>query len=550
MEQPELGKNEEPTQDTSSAELSESKPEGTPETSETAQESVVAEVQDTPTEVDADESAAEQETEAEGAPDEPSAEEAAEEDDADADTPGDDEGDADDPNRLQRGDLILGKVARTTPNEIYVDLGEGREGFVPKREVEMLSGKTLEQLQDGAEVYVYVVNPRNHRGNTILSINHAQEELDWREAEDYLESKQVYDGRIGGYNKGGLIVRFGRLRGFVPQSQISDKRQLDVSGDTPEERYGGMVNDNISVKVMEVDRSRNRLILSERAAMREVRQRRKEALITELEVGEIRQGRVVSLENFGAFVDIGGAEGLVHLTELSWEHVTHPRQVLNVGQEVEVRVISVDEDKNRIGLSLKQLQADPWDELATRYGTGALVRATVTKLTKFGAFAQIDDQPSIEGLIHISELSEERVEHPRDVVNRGDKLVLRVVKLDVPNRRLGLSLRRYNSTEYLDEDMRRAYLDEDARVEAGEYEEAEATDAAADEPAAEEAAEETVEQAQAEEVTANGTSTEEAPLPEAEEASADAEDAPADEAPADDEETAADGEPEAEEKDA
>ncbi|MCA9913448.1 MAG: S1 RNA-binding domain-containing protein, partial [Anaerolineae bacterium] len=269
----------------------------------------------------------------------------------------------------------------------------------------------------------------------------------------------------------------------------------------PEERYGGMVNENISVKVMEVDRSRNRLILSERAAMREVRQRLKESLITELEVGEVRQGRVVSLENFGAFVDIGGAEGLVHLTELSWEHITHPRQVLDVGQEVEVLVISVDEDKNRIGLSLKQLQEDPWDKLATRYGTGALLRGTVTKLTKFGAFAQIEGMDSIEGLIHISELSDERVEHPRDVVNRGDQLVLRVVKLDVAQRRLGLSLRRVNSPEFLDEDMRRAYQDEDLRVEAGIDEPAPEEEAPAEEPVAEVPAEEPAAEAPAQEET-------------------------------------------------
>jgi len=524
MEQPELGKNEEPTQDTSSAELSESTPESMPETTEEITDTVATDVQDTPTSVD--EVVVSQETETEGTPEEPSTEAAAEEeteepteDDDDADIPGD-EGAEDDPNRLKRGDLILGHVARTTPNEIYVDLGEGREGFVPKREVEMLSGKTLEQLQDGAEVYVYVVNPRNHRGNTILSINHAQEELDWREAEEYLESKQVYDGRIGGYNKGGLIVRFGRLRGFVPQSQISDKRQLDVSGETPEERYGGMVNDNISVKVMEVDRSRNRLILSERAAMREVRQRLKESLITELEVGEVRQGRVVSLENFGAFVDIGGAEGLVHLTELSWEHITHPRQVLDVGQEVEVLVISVDENKNRIGLSLKQLQEDPWDKLATRYGTGALLRGTVTKLTKFGAFAQVEGMDSIEGLIHISELSDERVEHPRDVVNRGDKLVLRVVKLDVAQRRLGLSLRRVNSPEFLDEDMRRAYQDEDLRIEEGGDEPAPAEEA--EEPAAE-VAEEPIAEAVAEEAVAEAPAEEAAEEPVAEEAPAEEE---------------------------
>jgi small subunit ribosomal protein S1 len=451
MEQPELGKNEEQVQvSTSSAELSESQTAAAPDAQ------VANGVGETPTEID--EHSIDSEAEGENIAAEPTA--------TDTDDTDEDEGEpVEEAGGLRRGELILGKVSRTTPNEIFVDLGEGREGIVPKREVELMSGKQLERIKEGSEIHVYIVNPSNHRGQVILSINHAQEELDWRKAEEYLQSKQVYDGKIGGYNKGGLIVRFGRLRGFVPQSQVSDKRLFDMEGETPEERFSNMVNKQINVKVMEVDRSRNRLILSERAAMREVRQRRKEALITELQVGEVRTGRVVSLENFGAFVDIGGAEGLVHITELSWQHITHPKQVLEVGQEVEVKVIGVDESKNRIGLSLKQLQADPWDELATRFGTGALVRGTVTKLTKFGAFAQIEGMDTVEGLIHISELSDERVEHPRDVVNRGDRLTLRVVKIDVKNRRLGLSLRRVNSAEFLDEDLRRAYNEREGIVE-------------------------------------------------------------------------------------
>jgi small subunit ribosomal protein S1 len=450
MEQPELGKNEEQVQVTSPAELSES------ETAAAPDAKPANGVGETPTEID-DQSII-SEAEGEILAVEPTA--------TDTDDTDEDEGEpVEEAGGLRRGELILGKVSRTTPNEIFVDLGEGREGMVPKREVELMSGKQLERIKEGSELHVYIVNPSSHRGQVILSINHAQEELDWRKAEEYLQSKQVYDGKIGGYNKGGLIVRFGRLRGFVPQSQVSDKRLFDMEGETPEERFSNMVNKQINVKVMEVDRSRNRLILSERAAMREVRQRRKEALITELQVGEVRTGRVVSLENFGAFVDIGGAEGLVHITELSWQHITHPKQVLEVGQEVEVKVIGVDEGKNRIGLSIKQLQADPWDELATRFGTGALVRGTVTKLTKFGAFAQIDGMDSVEGLIHISELSDERVEHPRDVVNRGDRLTLRVVKIDVKNRRLGLSLRRVNSAEFLDEDLRRAYNEREGIVE-------------------------------------------------------------------------------------
>jgi small subunit ribosomal protein S1 len=299
---------------------------------------------------------------------------------------------------------------------------------------------------------VFVVNLHGHDGKAVLSVNRALEELDWQEAERYRQSQDVYETRVAGYNKGGLIVRFGRVRGFVPQSQMSADRRRTLAGETPEERWGKMVNEPIAIKVMEVDRARNRLILSERLASRESREKRKESLISQLEVGEVRTGRVVSLEDFGAFIDIGGAEGLVHLTELSWKHVTHPREFLKVGQEVAVEVISIDPDAKRIGLSMKRQEADPWDTVAINYNVGQLVQATVTKLTKFGAFARLVDVPEIEGLIHISELSDKRVNHPREVVEEGDTLTLRVVKMDIKNRRLGLSLKKVNSAEYLDQD--------------------------------------------------------------------------------------------------
>ncbi len=358
--------------------------------------------------------------------------------------------------KYQRGQVYRGKICETSPTAVLVELGDGDIGVVPGRELELMTKRMLESLALGAEVDVYVVNPRNHRGKIVLSINHAMEEMDWRNAEEFAKSKAVYEALIGGYNKGGLIVRFGRLRGFVPQSQLSESRTRQISGSTPEERYGPMVNQPIGVKVMEVDRHRNRLILSERAATREVRVKRKESLIAELTVGEIRKGTVVSLENFGAFVDIGGGEGLVHVSELAWGHVTHPRQVLNLGEEIEVEVISINPESNRIGLSRRRVLGDPWDEIATSLRRGQLARATVTKLTKFGAFARLNDYESVEGLIHISELSAERVEHPREVVKRGQELALRIIKIDVKERRLGLSLKSVNSTEYLDLDWEMA----------------------------------------------------------------------------------------------
>jgi small subunit ribosomal protein S1 len=353
---------------------------------------------------------------------------------------------------FKKGDVIEGTIISTSPTAVLVDVGGKSEGIIPGRELERMSRETIETLKPGSQIPVYVINTRDVNGNILLSVNRALEELDWKKAEEYRVSQDVYESHISGYNKGGLIVRFGRVRGFVPQSQIGADRRQGMEGETPEERWGAMVNEAIAVKVMEVDRSRNRLILSERAAAREVRESRKESLISDLQVGDVRVGRVVSLVDFGVFVDIGGAEGLVHLTELSWQHLTHPKELVKVGQEVKVEVISIDPKRKRIGLSMKRQEADPWDAVAINYSIGQLVQGTITKLTKFGAFAQIVDAPEIEGLIHISELSEQRVNHPREVVNEGDTLTLRVVKMDIENRRLGLSLKRVNSAEYLDMD--------------------------------------------------------------------------------------------------
>jgi small subunit ribosomal protein S1 len=234
----------------------------------------------------------------------------------------------------------------------------------------------------------------------------------------------VYHSKVAGYNKGGLIVRFGKVRGFVPASQISLERRRRSDGNTPEERWGNMVGEEIMTKVIEVDRGRNRLILSERAASKEIRASRREALLQSLEVGQVHKGRVISLADFGAFVDLGGADGL----------------------------ISVDRERQRIGLSCKRCQPDPWSIVVAEYQVDQLVQGTITKLTKFGAFARLVDHPEIEGLIHISELSEQRVNHPREVVAEGDVMTLRIVRIDSERRRMGLSLKRVNSERYLDTD--------------------------------------------------------------------------------------------------
>ncbi|GAB4571644.1 MAG: hypothetical protein Kow0077_08870 [Anaerolineae bacterium] len=354
---------------------------------------------------------------------------------------------------LTRGDIVEGTVTHTSPTEILIELKGGITGVVSGRELARMDRRALDELQVGSSVLAYVLNPSNRAGQAVLSLTRALEENDWRRAQEYAESQQIFNGKVSGYNKGGLIVRFGRVRGFVPASQVSEERRQQAQGDTPMERWGGMIGEDIVVKVVEVDRNRNRLILSERAAIKDWRNRRKADLLDKLEVGDIREGRVVSLTDFGAFVDLGGADGLVHLTELSWKHVTRPEEVVQVGDTVKVEVISLDRERRRIGLSMKTLEEDPWDVVTRRFQVGQLVKGTITKLTKFGAFACLDEAPEIEGLIHISELADHRVGHPREVVNEGETLTLRIVKIDRQQRRMGLSLKQVDAIDYLEIDL-------------------------------------------------------------------------------------------------
>src|SRR5258708_33239043 len=358
--------------------------------------------------------------------------------------------------QVKKGDILEGTVAQTTPTEILVDVGLKSEGIISGKELERMDHDTLDRLKVGEKVLAYVLNPEDKNGNVVLSLSRALEEQDWRQAESLHQSGEVYAGKIDGYNKGGLIVRFGRVRGFVPESQVSRDRRRRAEGGDAQEKWSGMRGEDIAVKVLEVDRARNRLILSERDAAPQIREQQKDRLMGELQVGDVRTGHVKSLADFGAFVDVGGADGLVHLTELSWKHVTHPRDVLEVGQEVEVEVISVDRDRKRIGLSIKRREEDPWMVIARQYQIGQLVEGLIMKLTKFGAFARLVDNPEIEGLVHISELADHRVNHPKEVVNEGESLALRVVKIEPEQRRMGLSLKRVSSPEYVDADFGRA----------------------------------------------------------------------------------------------
>jgi small subunit ribosomal protein S1 len=357
-----------------------------------------------------------------------------------------------------QGEIRQGVIATIRENEILVSIGTKSEGVISGRELEAIPAEERNEFQVGQEIHVYVIAPEDQNGNVVLSYMRAREEKDWEQVEKLLASNETYDSKIIGYNKGGLIVPVGGLRGFVPASQISLVRRTTSGGDSPEARWGKMVGDPVKVRVIEVDRERRRLILSERQALQETRETLKERLLDELKEGDVRSGRVTSLADFGAFVNIEGADGLVHLSEISWDRIQHPNEVLKVGQEVKVKVISVDQERKRIGLSIRQLQKDPWLERVEKLKEGMLIEGTITHLTKFGAFAKLDEE--LEGLIHVSELSEQRIGHPKEVVHEGDVVTLRVIKVDPERRRIGLSLRKVDSPAYADFDWKMALADE------------------------------------------------------------------------------------------
>jgi small subunit ribosomal protein S1 len=259
------------------------------------------------------------------------------------------------------------------------------------------------------------------------------------------DSGHVWEGQVVGYNKGGVVVPVGEIRGFVPASQVPGFPR-GLNQEERLERLATLVGENLMLKVIEINRRKRRLILSASAAQRQWRKQHRERLLKELREGEVRRGRVSSLCSFGAFVDLGGADGLVHLSELSWRRVRHPKEVVSVGDELEVYVLRLDTERKRIGLSLKRLQPEPWALVEDRYELGQLIEGVVTNVVDFGAFAEIEE--GIEGLIHISELTDGSISHAREVVKKGDLLLLRIIRIDARRKRLGLSLKRVLESEW------------------------------------------------------------------------------------------------------
>jgi len=331
--------------------------------------------------------------------------------------------------RLAHGDIIDGVVVRVDPDEVLVDVGSKSEGVISSRELGTREAGTPD-LHSGDHIKVFVLQPENEDGNVVLSLRRARAESVWIKAQDQQVSGEMMDAEVREQNKGGLIVNILGLRGFLPTSQVSRTYSSNLQE---------LVGQRIGVKILEVNRKRNRLIVSQKAAFDEDRARQRGELFEKLKIGDEIQGKVSGLTTYGAFVNLGAADGLIHISELSWDRVANVGDVLQVGQDVQVKVIKLDPDTSRISLSLRQLGQDPWDHIEKRFPPGAIVEGEVTKIKKYGAFLQIGD--GIEGLLHISELAWEHVEHTEDVVQVGQKLKVRVLQADRSRRRISLSLK-------------------------------------------------------------------------------------------------------------
>ena len=345
---------------------------------------------------------------------------------------------------FKHGDVVEGNVVRIDKDEILVDIGAKSEGVVSNRELFGRHGEGQPALNVGDTVLVYVLQPESPEGHVVLSLRRAGLERKWRAMQEQFEAGVIIEAPVIDHNKGGLIVDCG-IRGFVPISQIVDfprRPQNDQPRDAAQEiaeKLQPFVGRKLRLKILEVNRKANRLILSEKVALYEERREKRDELFSSLQVGQTVKGTVRSIAPFGVFIDLGGIDGLVHKSELSWNKVNNPEAGYKVGEEVEAEVIDINHERGRISLSIRRLQPDPWHSTVADFKVGDVIDGTVTKLVNFGAFVRVRD--GLEGLIHISELSHQRVAHPADVVHEGQQLKLKIISLDSERHRLGLSLK-------------------------------------------------------------------------------------------------------------
>jgi small subunit ribosomal protein S1 len=332
---------------------------------------------------------------------------------------------------INEGEVVHGTVVRVDKDEVLVDIGYKSEGVIPVSELSIRrSVNPADEVALGEQVDALVLTKEDADGRLILSKKRARFELAWKRIEAAAESGEAVDGRVIEVVKGGLILDLG-VRGFLPASLVDIRRVQDLDE---------FMGKELRCKVIELNRSRNNVVLSRRAVLEDERKEMRQAILDRLNPGDVVDGQISNIVDFGAFVDLDGMDGLIHISELSWSHVNHPSEVLEIGQNVKVKVLDIDRDRQRISLGLKQTQSDPWQQVLDSYGEGDVVEGRVTKVVTFGAFVEI--LPGVEGLVHISELAQHHVENPREVVSQGDAVNVLVLEIDAERRRLSLSLKR------------------------------------------------------------------------------------------------------------
>jgi small subunit ribosomal protein S1 len=332
---------------------------------------------------------------------------------------------------INEGEVVHGTVVRVDKDEVLVDIGYKSEGVIPVSELSIRrSVNPQDEVNVGDEIDALVLTKEDAEGRLILSKKRARFELAWKTIEQRAESGEPIDGRVIEVVKGGLILDLG-VRGFLPASLVDIRRVQDLDE---------FLGQTLRTKVIELNRSRNNVVLSRRAVLEDERKEQRQQILDRLQPGDVVEGQISNIVDFGAFVDLDGMDGLIHISEISWSHVNHPSEVLEIGQTVKVKVLDIDRDRQRISLGLKQTQSDPWQQVLDSYSEGDVVEGKVTKVVTFGAFVEI--MPGVEGLVHISELAQHHVENPREVVAQGDQVQAKIIEVDPERRRLSLSLKR------------------------------------------------------------------------------------------------------------
>ena len=332
---------------------------------------------------------------------------------------------------ITEGQVVTGQVVRVDKDEVLVDVGYKSEGVIPVAELSIRrSVNPADEVNVGDQIDALVMTKEDAEGRLILSKKRARFEIAWKRIEQAAETGEAVEGKVIEVVKGGLILDLG-VRGFLPASLVDIRRVQDLDE---------FLGQELRCKVIELNRARNNVVLSRRAVLEDERKEMRQAILDRLQPGDVVDGQISNIVDFGAFVDLDGMDGLIHISELSWSHVNHPSEVLEIGQDVKVKVLDIDRDRQRISLGLKQTQTDPWQQVLESYNEGDVVEGRVTKVVTFGAFVEI--LPGVEGLVHISELAQHHVENPREVVSQGDAVNVMILEVDAERRRLSLSLKR------------------------------------------------------------------------------------------------------------